>query len=283
MKRILVPTDFSDNALKAALYAAEMAHKNGATIYFVHVLEPADVRIHQPFPLHDRFMQLVDEDRMVRLRKFIKPLTGSYQEIKTKIKLLSGDPVHAICRFCIDTQIDLLVMGTKGASDVKGAIIGSVTANCMARSLTPVLAIPQDYILEEPDAILFATNHFEKDTELLNKIVEIARVFTATIHVAIFEDTDLMPSSTHNHDAEELNSYIKFLRRKFPSVSFRGEILEGTSFEGAVERYEIKHEVDIIAMITYPKNFADRILGKSTTRKMAFHSRIPVLAIHHNL
>ncbi|MGZ5191576.1 MAG: universal stress protein, partial [Flavisolibacter sp.] len=75
MKRILVPTDFSDNALKAALYAAEIARKNGAIIYFVHVLEPLDLKIHQPFPLHDKFVQLVSEERMSELRKFIKPVS----------------------------------------------------------------------------------------------------------------------------------------------------------------------------------------------------------------
>ena len=277
LKRILVPTDFSDNALKAAFYSLEIARKNGAEIYFVHVVEPADLKIHQPLPLDE-----TNKDWMFKLKEFVKPLSKSYHENKTKIKLLNGDPVNAICRFCVDKQIDLIVMGTKGASGLKEAVIGSVTSNCMARSLTPVLAVPQAYPLEEPDAILFATNHFERDAESLDKLIEIARLFSATIHVAVFENTDLIQSAIHNQNEEELNSYVEFLRCKFPYVSFRGEIISGTNFENAVKSYEIEHQVDMIAMITYPKSFADNVLGKSTSRRMSLHSRIPLLVIHNN-
>ncbi|MGZ5135972.1 MAG: universal stress protein, partial [Flavitalea sp.] len=211
--------------------------------------------------------------------KFIKPVSDGYEGIEIKIELIKGDPVHAICRFCIDKQIDLLVMGTKGASGIREVLIGSVTANCITRTHVPVLAIPDRYILEEPDAILFVTNHFERNTTLLNKMVEIASLFTASIHVAIFEDNDLVQSRIHNENIDELNSYLEFLRQKFPSVVFKGEVLTGTSFEGAVERYEIKNMVDIVAMIAYPKDFLERTLGRSATKKMAFHSRIPVLSI----
>lgn len=55
MKRILVPTDFSDNALTAALYAGIVACKANAALYLLHVIEPVDEKIHQPFPLHEKY------------------------------------------------------------------------------------------------------------------------------------------------------------------------------------------------------------------------------------
>ncbi|HLG40211.1 MAG TPA: universal stress protein, partial [Chitinophagaceae bacterium] len=72
---------------------------------------------------------------------------------------------------------------------------------------------------------------------------------------------------------------INYLKRTFPDVAFKGELLEGKEFEDTIEEYDKKNEVDIIAMITYPKGFWDKLLKRSVTRKMAFHSRIPVLAI----
>lgn len=61
--------------------------------------------------------------------------------------------------------------------------------------------------------------------------------------------------------------------------SFKGELLEGKEFEETIEKYDDNNEVDIIAMITYPKSFLDKLLRRSVTKKMAFHSKIPVLAI----
>lgn len=51
MKKILVLTDFSENALKACLYAAEIAQKSGATIFLLHIIEPVIDKIRQPYPL----------------------------------------------------------------------------------------------------------------------------------------------------------------------------------------------------------------------------------------
>jgi nucleotide-binding universal stress UspA family protein len=56
-------------------------------------------------------------------------------------------------------------------------------------------------------------------------------------------------------------------------------LLEGVDFEETVEKYDTTNGVDIIAMITYRRNLCESILQKSTTRNMAFHSKIPILAI----
>ncbi len=72
---------------------------------------------------------------------------------------------------------------------------------------------------------------------------------------------------------------MDFLRESFPGIRFQGEVLEGKDFELTIDRYDNNNEVDIIAMITYPKNLLQKLLKKSVTKKMAFHSTIPLLAI----
>jgi nucleotide-binding universal stress UspA family protein len=69
------------------------------------------------------------------------------------------------------------------------------------------------------------------------------------------------------------------LERTYPDVLFKGEFLEGEDFESTIEEYNDKNGVDIIAMITYPKTFWDRLLNKRVTKEMAFHSKIPVMAV----
>ncbi len=62
MKNILVPTDFSNNSLKAALYAAEIAKRNGATVSFLHSVPLSSEKLEEPLPLYDKYKNHVLEE-----------------------------------------------------------------------------------------------------------------------------------------------------------------------------------------------------------------------------
>ncbi|MBD0333428.1 MAG: universal stress protein, partial [Chitinophagaceae bacterium] len=130
-----------------------------------------------------------------------------------------------------------------------------------------------------PDAILFATNHFEENKELLNQIVDVAKLFSSTIHVVVFVDTDLAKAYDYVYNTKELHHYIEFLKNTYPDVSFKGELLEGEEFEATIEKYNDTNGIDIVAMVTYPKTFWDMLLKKKMTKEMAFHSKVPVLVV----
>lgn len=279
MQKILVPTDFSDNAMKAVLYAAEIAKMNKATVYLLHVMEPVDDRIRQPFGLHEKYLEMVAGSEMEKLEAVQQAMRSNYPEVKTVTELAKGTVINSILDFAESTQVNLIVMGTKGATSLKEIFIGSVAAGTIGRSIVPVLTIPDEYVMEKPDALLFVTNHFEKNTGLLDKIVVLAKLFSATVHVAVFIDTDTADAGDYMSNSLQLDHYMSFLKKTFPEISFKGELLEGEEFEETVEKYDKENEVDIIAMITYSKNFRDKLLRKSATKKMAFHSKIPVLAI----
>jgi len=77
----------------------------------------------------------------------------------------------------------------------------------------------------------------------------------------------------------QLIQYMEVLNNMYPFTKFKCELLGGGDFETTVDKYNAKNEVDIIAMITYPKSFWEKIMRKSMTKKMAFHSTVPLLAI----
>lgn len=278
IRSILIPTDFSDNAIKASLYAAELAVKINATLYILHVLKPIADSIRQPYPLHDRLQVEIEKNRKRELAVLAKQITKIYPELKTNTQLINGVSATAIPEFAHQHEIDLIIMGTKGATGLKEIFMGSVTASTIGHSKIPVLAIPQEYEMGKPDAIVFATNHFEKKPELLNIIIEFANIFLATIHVVVFLEKNIIDAE-FNYNTQQLDGYLNFLKETFPGITFKGELLEGKEFEDTIEKYDKRNEVDIIAMITYPKSFWDNILRKSAVKKMTFHSEIPVLAI----
>lgn len=280
IKNILVPTDFSDNAMKAVMYAAEIAKKNGAIVFLLHVIEPVGINLKQHYtPFYNKYLDEAGNSGLWELDSTRKTVASTYPEIKIETKVVEGAIANSIIEFAEGNQIDLIVMGTKGANGMKEIFMGSVAADTIGGTKVPVLAIPDEYIMEEPDAILFATDHFEKSKELLNKVVELATLFSTPIHVAVFVDTDNAEASDYLYNIRQLNYYMAFLKNEFPGITFKGELLEGRDFEKTIKKYNDKEEIDIIAMITYAKSFLDRMIGRSKTRKMAYHSKIPVLAL----
>ena len=276
MKRILVPTDFSNDALKAVTYAAEIAQKSGATIFLLHVIEPA---INMAKMQSDSSGEKVVKERSAEMSGTLKSLAKIYSGVKVIPHLLGGAVITSIIDFAEKENIDLIIMGTKGASGIKKLLIGSNTAGAISKTKIPVLTVPASYEMEEPDAILFATNQFEKDKEILHKIIVVSKLFSATIHVVVFKDLDGDRNADFIYNEEQVNDYLAYLKETFPGVVFRGGLLEGRDFELAIDRYANENDADIIAMMTYPKSFLEKVLQRSVTQQMAFHSTIPILAI----
>jgi len=279
MKKLLIPTDFSDNAIKAVTYAAEIAKRTGAAIYLLHVIEPVTDRIRQPYPLHERLEEEIANARLNDLKSLKDTLADVYPDITIETELAKGTVTTSILDYAENLPADIIIMGTQGASGLKEVFLGSISGGTIGRTTIPVLAIPFEYLMEQPDAIVFATNRYEEDRDLLDKIVELASLFNAVVHVVVFVDIDTSTADYYIYNHKQLNQYLSFLKQTYPGISFTGELLEDKDFEETIEEYNIKNEVDIVAMITYPKSFWDKLLKKSVTKKMAFHSRIPVLAI----
>ncbi|MEO9003613.1 MAG: universal stress protein, partial [Ginsengibacter sp.] len=276
MQKILVPTDFSNNALKALAYAAELTQKSGATIFLLHVIEPT---INMVTMQSDSSSEKVVKERSDELNLSLKSLSEVYPDSKVIPHLAGGSVISSILEYAEKEKVDLIVMGTKGASGIKKFFMGSVTAGAIGKTKIPILTVPVSYEMEEPDAILFATNQFEKDIDVLNKVVSISKQFSAIIHVAVFKDDDSDEAAEYIYNEEQLNDYLEFLKEAFPDVAFRAALLDGKDFELAIEEYSNKNEVDLIIMVTYPKSFIEKVLGKSATKNMAFYSTIPILAI----
>lgn len=276
MQKILVPTDFSQNALKALTYAAAIAQKSGATIFLLHVIEPF---INMAKMQMDATREDVIKERSALLLHLKETLGTVFPNVNMTTHLNAGMPLDSIIYYADEENVDLIIMGTTGASGFKEFFMGSVTAGIFSKTKIPVLSIPVSYEMEEPDAILFATNQFEKNKVILDQIVSLSKLFVATVHVVVFKDTDGDVNADLIYNEEQLNGYLRFLKETFADIGFKGEILKGNDFEITIDQYCNKNEVDIIAMVSYPKSFLEKMLRKSITQKMAFHSTIPILAI----
>jgi nucleotide-binding universal stress UspA family protein len=276
MQKILVPTDFSDNSLKAVAQACEIAKKTNAVIHLLHVVEPT---LNMATMQADSSGKKVVADKSESLELSLKAIAEVYPDVKIVPVLVGGNVIPSILKYAEKENPDFIVMGTKGASGLKKIFIGSVTAGIIGKTNFPVLTVPASYELQKPTAIVFATNKFEKDEALLKNFVNLANLFSVPVHVIVFKDIDANEDADFIYNEEQLNYYLGFLKETFPRTVFKGEILEGSDFESAIDAYCVNNTAGIIAMVTYPKSFFEKFFFKSFTKNMAFHSAIPILAI----
>jgi nucleotide-binding universal stress UspA family protein len=167
MQKIIVPTDFSTTAMKAVTYAAEIAQKSLSTLCLLNVAEPISDSMIEPYPWHEGMKEEFINNKLEKLSSIEQSLKEIYPGIKIETEVAKGAVINSILDFAEGQQADLIVMGTTGASGLKEIFMGSVAAGTIGKTKIPALTVPVSYEMEEPDAILFATNRFEENKELL--------------------------------------------------------------------------------------------------------------------
>ena len=138
MKRILVATDGSDHARKAIDFACDIASKNNATIYLVHVVPLGHLTSQVGWPSApgevENFM-----DWMRREGEGIIEQAGKESEAKgvktVQSYLLEGDPASEILQFAKENDVDMVVVGTRGAGSAETLLLGSISQKI--RHLSP--------------------------------------------------------------------------------------------------------------------------------------------------
>src|SRR5690606_7354282 len=114
--------------------------------------------------------------------------------IDVSVLLYEGEPTETILDAAEEHDVDLILMGTTGASGVKEKLLGSETVKVMEKTQVPILIIPLDYHWKKPSKIVLATSHFEQDQTLLNTLFEWVTLFSAELQVVVFTDIHDKPS-----------------------------------------------------------------------------------------
>ena len=187
MKRILFPTDFSAAANTAFVYALHFADSFDAEVVVLHVY---DLPIVETAPLADSTKEIFDIVEMNQLESFKEQLPQLHKvaeqynlgHVNMRNVLLYGDLIYTVNKVCKDEGIDLIVMGTKGATGLKETFLGSTTASVMINAAVPVLGVPAEANYNKITNIAFTTQYKEKDSEALAQALDIGRKFGAGTH-----------------------------------------------------------------------------------------------------
>jgi len=278
MKRIIVPTDFSPNANKALNFAAEIASSAGAAILLVNVNTLVESPFREKTALEKKHNLPMEEAVQKELEEICAIIRNS-MHITISSQSYGGTVGNAVLQAAEESNADMIVMGTLGDTGFKEKLIGSVTAAIIGKSKIPVLAVPLLSEWTVPRNILLAVNHFDEQPAYAKPIIELARLFYAKITVAVFTDEDTAVAVDYIENNRGVLSYGQELESMYKDTRVEAGRLYGHRFEETIDEYIKTNEVDLLAMFTHKRSFVGSIFNRSMTKKMSYHTNIPLLAI----
>lgn len=268
--RILIPTDFSKLSKVAVFYAIELAQKLQGELIVVSVVntEIPPMTTLGLYRIRAAFKKSTEQEMIL----LIKEIEKKYKSYKKNIthKILFGSSVsETIERFASRNNIDLIVVGTKGATGLKKVFLGSNATSIINKSTIPVITVPEFTKFKGLQNIVYATNMLDLNEEI-EIIFPFSQLFEACIHVLHITSPDSTQKNNPEKITDELKNTLKGIKIEFHS-STNENISEG------IENFIAKINADMLVMFTHELSFYEKIAGKSVTREVALGTKIPML------
>ena len=276
MLRILLPTDFSENSFNAIKYALLAFKDTTCKFHLLHTYMPP---IYQSEFVAGSPGQIglgasMKENVVSNLDKLQKSLENEHTtenhsfETHACLNTLTGQ----IDEIVKDRKIDVIIMGTKGASGAKEILFGTHTVHILKNAKCPVIAIPPDFEYESPKAILFPTDYevgFKK--EPLKVLFKIIKQHNANIDV-INVSYAYKLSETQMENKGRLEKALKNTPHEFHD-------LPNQDLTDAINKFQLAHKIDLLVMIKNKHTFVERLFIEPVIKKIGFHIKIPFMVI----
>jgi len=273
INKILVPTDFSETSNYAVEKACRLASKLGAKLYIIHVLESSPYKL-VPADENPKEKVVYQKNIMDRLEKLSKSISDQYHiEVNT---LLGENKVVEVIEDAVkDNNIDLIVMGTSGASGMREFLIGSNAQRVVNRSVCPVITfrVPPGELGFK--TIVLPVEEWNSSIEKLDYVTEIAKIYDSQVHLlGIIESNK---KADMRRVLVLLNTAEKYLKEN--NISFVRKIISSQHIAKETLLYAEEIKADLIMVMTEHESRLESVLAGVLARHIANHSLIPVMSI----
>ncbi len=271
MVRICVPVNFSEYSVNAVMYAIALGRKVAAEITLVHC----------SYPLSDESSDLKSDDEINQefknLEQKLRENLPEGNQVQFKTKILVGYPEDVLVELSKNEEPDAIVMGTSSKGETIKELLGSVTSDVLKNAKVPVLAIPKtsSVNVDKRSDILFVTDFTDKDYRSLHKLIRLITPFETLIHVVHFAT-----SAPDQWDKKRLEAMSLYCRETYRRYTMNFEFITGDEFISSLDDYIEANEIDMIAMTRRKRNMISQIFHPSITRKILFHTDVPLLVFH---
>jgi nucleotide-binding universal stress UspA family protein len=275
MVNILVPTDFSDLSRVAINYAVKVANKLNGTLALLHV-----VTVIQPTRASLRLRLEALEEELLRCAKedmemLIAELAGKLKTTKPlEYKTVQGSSFNATVKIeAKKLRSGLIVIGTRGANGLKKVVLGSNTASLIEISHIPVLVVPELAEFTSLKNLVYATDLMHLEDEIATMLPYV-KIFESTLHI--------FHAASGAKAVAPAEAKIKAAIAGVDYGKFKIRVVADKEVDKAVETYVKETTSDLLATFTREHSVYEKLFERSLTRKLAFQSRLPLLAFRQS-
>lgn len=270
MKRILVPTDFSKHATNALKVAVQIAKEHDAEIVLLHMLE-----------LPQQTSDALDRGNEIPEIMLYKKMAVQRVEDLTNSDILSGVKASNIVQFerafegilaiSKENNIDLVVMGSHGASGFKEMFIGSNTEKVVRSSEVPVLVIKNETDHFETKNMIFASDFTDEVNEPFKKVLKFADMLNADLKLVMINT----PNSFKTTAVAEkmMNDFAD----RFDMGHCKKYIYNDANIEKGILNFAHSVNADLIAICTHGRTGMARLLNGSISEDLVNRTSIPMV------
>ncbi|MEJ1222496.1 universal stress protein [Sediminicola sp. 1XM1-17] len=279
MRKILIPTDFSANAYNAISYALKLFKSEEATFYLMNTYTPAvyqsEYLLFSPgqIGLGDIYQQNSEK----KLNEVKACILEEFDNPKHTIMIHSAfnTLVYEIVETVENENIDVVVMGTQGATGAKEILLGTNTVHVIKNAKCPVLVVPPNYGYKVPEEILFPTDYeVNYNKKQMEQLLNIAGIHGSNI--------DILHVSTGNElTADQLENKSK-LGALLSDIPHRYHDVSDQEIITAINNFQSGKKINLLTMIRNKHTFLERLFIEPIIKKIGFHVTIPFLVLPHH-
>ena len=274
MKKILFPTDLSPTSLNAFAFVLHLAQKINAEILTLHVYEfqlgvPVDnfdflIDYYQigAWGVFENFKGEVPKLRAIAEEHHLENISLSHL-------LERGNAVDEIVKCAAREEVDLIIMGTKGATGLKEIFLGTITEKVLKESKRFVIAVPLNYHYKPVQKILFLAEYKNLELELLQKVSDFAQILQARVQV--------LEVQSHPDGVNEL--MMRKWKEYFENGDFTFYYINKNFSERIILEFIGQHGINMVVITMRKKNFIEKLFTFSLSKQLVFHTTVPLLGI----
>jgi nucleotide-binding universal stress UspA family protein len=272
MKTILVPTDFSKCANNAMVYALEVAERLGTSVtalYVVYPNEGVDNNMYDAFFVDDYV-----KERLKGMEKWVKKFTNGqhFNKVPIHLECRIGFPVSTICQAASDLGASLIVMGTTGATGLRGMLLGSVAGGVVANSKKPVFVIPPRASFRNTARFALATDFkmpvSKGSLQIMRELLNLQHTGLDIVHVVEKN------AKTPDRKAEDA------LSEKLGTIPHDFHYLHDSNIVRAIHNFLESRDCNGLVAVAHEHSLLRSLFVKSVSRSLAHHTTVPTLVLH---
>jgi len=281
VKKILVPTDYSEQAKHAFDFAYQIARKSKAEIYLIYVLDYPGLSTawsggmnviggaEPPFDnLDESFITNLIDRSKEEMKSMVEKINLHDVTIHEFVEI--GNPYIVIAEKIVSESINLVIMGSKGTSGLEEMLIGSNTEKIVRHSKCPVITIKQKRDFSKIHKIALASNFEGDQSRVVEELEKLQHIFDAEFHLVKINT----PNNFENTRTilKQMQDFVSTYRIKNYTLNIYNDFME----EDGIIYFAEDIEADMIALATHGRTGIMHLLSGSIAEDVVNHAKRPV-------